>query len=270
MNKIANVLMVTVFLLLLQSTSPGGVTVRTFSIQGSSKDTNAATLCKDGEVLTGDGSCIPTPESPVDACGPDEALLGDGTCINVRRLLDAIAELGGLHPRKVFVTSEPAPNGNLGGLDGADGLCMAAAADATPPLAGRFRVWLSDATGSPSTRFEAAGTSRPFELVDGTRIADSWQDLITCDEGPFGDACLDHVIDQDESGDPVSVLIWSNTKVDGTVNVPSQSCQNWTSSAPTGGDGGIGSPTVLVGPGWTELGSASCNNQNPRLVCFEQ
>jgi cysteine-rich repeat protein len=72
----------------------------------------------------------------------------------------------------VFVTSITY-TGNLGGLDGADAKCNARAAVAG--IGGTYRAWLSDITGSPSTRMSKAGG--PYRLVNGTVVANNWADL---------------------------------------------------------------------------------------------
>ena len=72
----------------------------------------------------------------------DPACGGDGSCT-------------------MFITDNQF-TGDLGGLDGADDKCQGEA-DGADDLAGTYRAWLSDFTGSPSTRFE---TQAAFPYVD--------------------------------------------------------------------------------------------------------
>src|SRR6187401_2500582 len=46
---------------------------------------------------------------------------------------------------KMFVTSDT-HNGDFDGIANADAFCQSAAANATPPLSGTFRAWLSTTT----------------------------------------------------------------------------------------------------------------------------
>ena len=88
----------------------------------------------------------------------------------------------------VFVTST-SYDGNLGGLAGADAKCQDQA-DAAG-LTGTFKAWLSDAKGSPSTRFTRSAGA-PYVLVDGTVIADNYAGLTS--------GSLEHPINQTETG----------------------------------------------------------------------
>ena len=57
-------------------------------------------------------------------------------------------------------------------------------------LPGTFLAWLSDDTGSPATRFSQDGG--PYQLVDGSIVANNWSDLTT------GNAQV--LIDETETG----------------------------------------------------------------------
>lgn len=158
--------------------------------------------------------------------------------------------------RTVFVTAAVVLP-DFGGLDGGDQLCANAAADAGLP--GTFRAWLSDGTGSPSTRFTMGDT--PFCLVDGTVIADDWADLT--------DASLAHAIEVDENGgSPGTVRVWTGTGSTGGPSGPN--CLGWTSAS--GGEAGRFGALNAFNAAWTDGGSF--NNQvcsDPaHLYCFEQ
>ncbi len=171
------------------------------------------------------------------------------------------AALASLDPcfgaRTVFVTAAVVLP-DFGGLDGGDQLCANAADDAGLP--GTFRAWLSDGTGSPSTRFTMGET--PFCLVDGTVIADDWADLT--------DASLAHAIEVDENGGSPggTVRVWTGT---GSAGGPSGlNCLGWTSAS--GGEAGRFGAMNAFNAAWTDGGSF--NNQvcsDPaHLYCFEQ
>lgn len=63
---------------------------------------------------------------------------------------------------------------NLGGIAGADALCAAQAM--AGGLDGEFKAWLSTVSSPVSDRVTHA--SGPYVLVNGTRIADDWDDLV--------------------------------------------------------------------------------------------
>jgi cysteine-rich repeat protein len=123
----------------------------------------------------------------------------------------------------VFVTSTLF-TGNLGGLNGADAKCQARAVAANVP--GTFRAWLSDDTGSPSTRMSKLGG--PYKLVNGTTVALNWADLT--------DGNLLAAINLTEFGlappmptfcGPNNTPVWTNTTITGTQQISGQSCGNW-------------------------------------------
>ncbi len=167
--------------------------------------------------------------------------------------------------KRVFVTSE-SYSGNLGGLDGADAKCQARADAANLP--GTYRAWVSDSTGSPSTRFTQSAI--PYKLVDGTLIAGNWADLV--------DGALVTTITKTEFGGapPTTnfcgagqVTVWTNTSANGTMTNASSSCSNWTG----GGGGSIWGFATRTDSGWSQWCSGgACVGAiwvSP-LYCFQQ
>lgn len=162
---------------------------------------------------------------------------------------------------RVFVTSTTY-DGNLGGLEGADAKCQVQA-DAAG-LSGTFKAWLSDGTGSPSTRFTRSAT--PYVLVDGTVIADDYAALTS--------SPLQHPIDKTETGGapPVEVVfgrsvVWTGTREDGNLHWQEHTCSDWTSSA-SDGKAILGNP--LASTTWSfAWGGSPCDRLQP-LYCFEQ
>jgi hypothetical protein len=76
-------------------------------------------------------------------------------------------------PRILFLSSLTY-SGDLGGVSGANASCQALADEAG--LAGDFKAWLSDNSGlAPENDFIPSDAR--YELVDGTLIADDWDDL---------------------------------------------------------------------------------------------
>jgi hypothetical protein len=167
--------------------------------------------------------------------------------------------------KTVFVTST-LYNGDLGGLAGADAKCQARAEAAG--VAGNYKAWLSDATGSPATRF--APSAVPYTLVDGTVIANNWADLI--------DGNLVAKISKTELGGAVPVgntvcggggfpTVWSNTTASGALRSAGGSCANWTS---LGAQGAAWGNAGLSTSGWSDWCSGGeCSSKSP-IYCFQQ
>ncbi len=188
---------------------------------------------------------------------------------DIKGLLDNLqAQIDFLHlepgPKTVFGTRE-LYNGNLGGLAGADAKCQAAAdgSDSIVP-SGTYLAWLSDSTGSPSTRFTQS--SSPYVDTQGSEIAADYTDLT--------DGSISGTIDHDETGTrPLDDnQIWTNTGSDGTwppdeTEQPAASCNDWTSTAGVGRTGNTLNPSD---GGWTDIESSRDCRATLPLYCFQQ
>lgn len=168
---------------------------------------------------------------------------------------------------RVFLSSatfDGAQVGNAGnGAFGGDQICQGLADAAV--LGGTWFAWLSDSTTSPSVRFNQS--LGPFELLDGTLIANDWADLT--------DGAIANFIDLNElGGGPVfgSQRVWTGTFSDGTpVNVMNAGnfCGNWSSTVPTSDV--IAGRVDKIDDQWSrdENFGADCDVVRP-LYCFEQ
>ncbi|MEM8994240.1 MAG: hypothetical protein AAGF23_05545 [Acidobacteriota bacterium] len=158
--------------------------------------------------------------------------------------------------RTVFVTSETF-DGNLGGtLADGDDICQFYADQAG--LDGVFEAWLSDATGSPASRFGRGGS---FILVDGTLVAKHWPDLT--------DGSLRHAIDLTELGTTLSAgaMVWTNTRTDGST-LGADDCGGWGAFSGLGAVGWADRSDAA----WTEPAgnpTALCGDGGQHLYCFE-
>jgi len=143
---------------------------------------------------------------------------------------------------RAFVSSERY-TANLGGLEGADAKCQALA-DAAG-MNGVFKAWLSSVAVSVGERL--AHHQVPFVLVDGTTIADDWDDLVV--------PILDARISLDEHGQQVPFydsapeqlgveepLAWTGSHWDGTSTHESDYCGGpaWASDEPPIGNAIVG------------------------------
>ncbi len=163
--------------------------------------------------------------------------------------------------KSVFVTAESF-NAALDGIAGADALCQAAADDAG--LSGDYMAWLSDSSGSPDSRFTKS--IGPYALVTGTRISDSYSDLV--------DGTIFTAINTTEFGGSLNTdLVWTGTAFDGTAAIPPKDnfCVDWTD------DNIVDVTSIQVGrldkntADWTNFASTAINcGQAYQLYCFEQ
>jgi cysteine-rich repeat protein len=235
----------------------------------------ATEACDDGNLANGDGctstctveagfTCVGTAPSVCTATCGDGILAATEACDDNNRTDGDGCSSACLTEKRVFVSSQTY-NGNLGGLTGADAKCQQLATAAS--LAGTYKAWLSDLTGSPSTRFTM---SAAYYTVTGVKVADTWADLT--------DGTLDAAINVTESGVAAPLtpsacsaptIVWTNTLSTGAAWSPIGSCTNWTSTSGqlTAGNAGATNAT------WTVFcsggGSAGCSNFFA-LYCFEQ
>jgi hypothetical protein len=161
-------------------------------------------------------------------------------------------------------------------LSGADAKCQERASSAGLP--GTFRAFLSDSTGSPSTRFtKQVG---PYRRLDGEIVAQNFSDLIsngvahlinlTERNGPPPQAKPGGGLDS-ICGEETKNLVWTNTSRSGTAVAQDGGCSNWstTSNGKTamGRWDDLGNWTVYCTSNGGE--TARCASQAP-LYCFEQ
>lgn len=174
------------------------------------------------------------------------------------------------NPKVVFLSST-SHTGNLGGVAGADAICQNLADVAG--LTGTYKAWISDSTSQPLTSFTHFQV--PYILVDGTIVADNWEDLMTSTAAsPY----LQNAIVRNEWGGLVvdNLMAWTATGTDGKLFIWDNvldNCWNWTWETGLGPD----SPFVLGWHGqadkmisaWTAALADGCNYLR-RLYCFEQ
>ena len=155
--------------------------------------------------------------------------------------------------RVVFVTTAR-QTADLGGFEGADGICAAEATAAG--LEGEFKAWLSTLDVAAADRL--VQSTVPYVLVDGTRIADDWDDLV--------DNALLAPIDVDATGERRTGDVWTGTLPDGQP-YPDGDCAGFTSA--TGSTRSLCGSTASAGSAWSAAQTPTCNT-SLRLYCFEQ
>lgn len=206
----------------------------------------ALTVCG-AYVCDGASDLCPTTCANDLGCSTDNVCLG-GTCVPGRR---------------AFVTSVTT-TGALGGLDGGDAFCQGLASAAN--FRGQFRMWLSDATGSPSTRFNQSTV--PYYRADGVMLAASYADVV--------DGTLLVPLNILDTGAPDTGSVpFTGTAPNGTalitIGATQDNCSGWTSASSTQ-HGWCGNSAGADGT-WTQssnVGAPRQCNVNHRFYCFGQ
>ena len=224
------------------------------------------------------GTPVCAPDCSVDFSDCTDSICGDGMVVGAETCDDGNTVDGDgcaadcMHEERwVFVSSvwysgdldEGVNNpGNVMGLKLADARCQGLADAAkltTPPGKGTYKAWLSDGTGSPSTRFDTGFTGH-YRLVLAPHpvVATGWGDLT--------DGELENAIDIDEKGAKVGATVWTNTGVAGEKDFYLH-CQGWTSGnaadITTLGD------STATDATWTLAASGQSCGGNSRLYCFQ-
>jgi hypothetical protein len=196
-----------------------------------------------------DGGCIPQ-AACCGGCGPAQVCVA-GTCVA------AVCGNGG--PCVVFVSNDQFKANQIGGLSGADSRCQEQAGQ---PLClvptGVYKAWLSYNADSPQTRF--THSPGPYVLVDGTRVANSFADLID-------DEILQPII-KNQFGDFLGGSVWTNTTTTGLAieQGDTGSCGGWVDPLQLGEVG----LSQQFTSSWTDSGTTQECNEGWLLYCFQQ
>lgn len=158
-------------------------------------------------------------------------------------------------PNLVFATSQVWAAQNLGGLEGADAKCQAAAQDAKLP--GTYVAWLSDSTHDAKTRL---GSARGWVRTDGKPFADTVANIIAGKHY--------YTPNVDEHGARINLLssaVLTGTQANGTKSGGNY-CVNYTAA-----DAGSVSRGNLnrYDARWTKVDEALACNTPAHLYCFE-
>lgn len=168
--------------------------------------------------------------------------------------------------KRVFVTGSTGYNGNLAQWGGPDQICQRTA-NGSARLGGTWKAWVSGSTpgSSPDERFTHFGG--PYKLVNGTIIANNWDDLT--------DGTLQHPIDVDEYGRSVeSRSVWTSARSDGSriyQNTGIFTCSDWTEAREKADQGNTSFTNSRWAIDWTRNHPSLANcSEYKSLYCFEQ
>lgn len=208
--------------------------------------------CGDGQI-----------DAPHEVCDPGDPN-GQGEGI-------AVCDNDCRYEGRVVFLSSVTYDGSLGGLAGADKQCRTLAAKFDAARAYTYRAWLSDAEGSPQSRFahgpEFDGV--PYVLRSGVEVAADFTHLVTY--GPWPG------IELTDEGEVLTFeRVWTNTGVDGFPLTPTDHCDGWTASSNEAGRIGIsGLPAMSPDlDAWKTFGQWTASDNTAcfkkwRLYCFE-
>ena len=239
-------------------TSEAGLSTTTLSSSSTSVSSSSSTTDPIGTTTTSSGTTEPATSSCGQCCGdgdvhpPEECDDGntqddDGCSSDCRK-----------EYRYIFVTSETF-SGNLGGYQGADDKCQAAASDAG--LTGTFRAWLSTSTQAPQDTLVHSAV--PYRRLDDAQVAQNWPDLL--------DGILDNPINLTEKmtfvPGPVcdARAAWTASFANGMAYDTNNTCSDWMSSSGTTTGGNPSEPTGA----WSQGCPLSCASM-ASLYCVEQ
>lgn len=155
--------------------------------------------------------------------------------------------------RRVFVTNT-IQTGSMSGIAGADAICAMQAGAAG--LDGEFKAWLSTLASPVSDRF--VRSTVPYVLVDGTVIADDWNDLTNGD--------IQAPIDLDATGQVRGGDVWTGTLPSGE-SYEDGDCEEFESSA--NDIRSLCGSTQFSDTRWSAAQTPTCNARL-RLFCIEQ
>ena len=175
-------------------------------------------------------------------------------------------------PGKIFFVTKGRYSGDLAteggaasGPAGGDSLCTREAGAAGH--VGLFRAWLSTSKENAKSRIKAVGPWRSLGSVllpfPGAAVAD-----------PPGDF-LHYTADGTDLFFEPQRLVWTGTKLNGTLNDNGDTCADWTSS-PANVRGGRGDFNEIGDGRWTDSRALDRSSETSpcserlRLYCFEQ
>ncbi|MSP93466.1 MAG: DUF1554 domain-containing protein, partial [Myxococcales bacterium] len=228
---------------------------------GDNACTGSAVSCDDSNPCTDDAcdkvdGCAHTANKAV--CDDGQACTKEDACA-AKTCVGTALNCGTL---KVFVTSSTTSGGSLGGVSGADAICMS---DASKPAGGATYKALLVATGSriACTTANCGGGSsegtdwalKPsltYSRVDGTVIG------TTSAAGIFAFSLTNSV-------GAVAVNAWTGLATDWT-KVGINNCTSW---ADNGASGRVGSVTSVTDTA-IALGDMACGTNKLSLICVEQ
>ena len=149
--------------------------------------------------------------------------------------------------------------GALGGLAGADARCQELADGANLP--GSYRAWLSTTAYNPSNRFGIPpGFSGRFALLNGTLIAEDWDDLRDGDiSAPININQIGVLVADDQ-------YVWTNVSSQGSTMSNSDHCSSWSTNS--GSQYGRVGRSSYKSLSWTSANSLPCGS-SARLYCFQ-
>jgi hypothetical protein len=221
-----------------------------------------------GDGSVDSGSVDAAADSRVLDAGGDASM--DSALVADSRVSDAVVDADGgadaasdtapvdaaLPGKRVFALEDTLSPGDLGSAAAADTRCQNNADD--EELGGTWMAWISDSTTSPADRFTRS--TLPYRLLNGTLIANDWDDLV--------DGTIENPIDRTPRNSLITTgYAATGTLADGTATTTASSrCDDWTSGSSGSSLSGNITRTDML---WSSGVSRACFSLH-RLYCFEQ
>lgn len=228
--------------------SSSGDTPSTHSSSASATETTLAETSTSGPIAEcGDGQLGPGEECDDGGLGGIDDIDG---CYECKR------------DRIVFATSLKFSSQFIGGLAGADGICLQRALAGELERPEGFKAWLSDSKNDAIERV-FSGEGR-YVRVDGALVAYSMTALLAGD--------MKAPIEIDEFGGPAGSGAWTGTMPNGRRVADSKHCLDWTTDDPFTETGYYGI-CIRNDESWTfeddPVTSPGLCSEQFRLYCFE-
>ncbi len=194
------------------------------------------------------------------------ACTGTGSCVVGMTAARAVtATFAAIPPNLMFVTSTEQTPASLGGVAGADALCLAQAqaAGLVGPGAGQnpaFRAWLSSSTSTAPSRI---GSTRGWVRPDGRPVVDAYGDLAT------HEVYFPPRLTATGTLVPATARIFTNTRTSGSFGQLGPSCTSPTVAGEYVGGAGtatLGGPASAVSAMLVNGETYGCNVPG-RLLC---
>lgn len=236
------------------TSASGSGSPSTMSASGSSQSGSESTVDPDSGVTTESS----TSSSDTTSGDPDSdsGMTSDGTTMMIGSEGSSSSGVAPPEDRRVFLSSQQW-SGDLDGALGADEHCQDLADSAA--IGGTWRAFIIDSSNDLSRHTQ---DDRALVLVDGTLVADDWDDLT--------DGSIQAPIDLDEDGQERTGNAWTGFYDVGGAD--DNWCDDWTSNADgcleTEVCGGAGESN-MTDSHWDGFYIFNCSDQF-RLYCIEQ
>lgn len=170
-------------------------------------------------------------------------------------------------PRGVFISEKTYNGEDIKGVFEADLQCNVLAEGSG--ISGKYKSWISYTTKykelQVESRFDSQSYTGWYRLIDGTPIANGWEDLVQ--NGP-----LEPILVTNENNiveDTGNVYVWTGTTNDGKWTLGQTDCNGWGTIQGEELWGKIGNAALVDQWSDDKINNVIMCNSDARLYCFE-